>query len=121
MKKLISIVITALLLTLSIRCVQADTLAKLSDSLSSYNSNNKKDGVYVDDSANLLSDEEEKSLNDRLAKLSSNYGIDFVIHTTRNTHGKTSEQYADDYYGGVHQLRPVGISRKDKRRRGLFL
>ena len=98
MKKYISIVITVLLLTLSIRCVQADTLSSLSDSLSRYNANNKKDGIYVDDDANLLSEEEENSLNDRLAKLSSNYGIDFVIHTSRTTNGKTSERYADDYY-----------------------
>lgn len=53
---------------------------------------------YVVDQANLLSDREKQELEDKLQELSAKWKQDFVVVTTDYAEGKTSEEYADDYY-----------------------
>lgn len=53
---------------------------------------------YVVDSANIIDDETEDKLSDRLRSLSSDNNMDIVILTVDYLNGKTAEAYADDYY-----------------------
>ena len=56
------------------------------------------DGTAVDDQAGLFSQEEEQELTDRIEELTADWNMDFVVVTTEDAEGKTSEEYADDYY-----------------------
>lgn len=50
------------------------------------------------DGAYLLSDDEREELNDQLNELSHQYDFDIFIVTTYSLNGKTSTQYADDFF-----------------------
>ena len=52
----------------------------------------------VNDYADILSDEEEQALLDKVNALSESLEFDIVILTTNSLDGKTAEQYADDFY-----------------------
>ena len=54
--------------------------------------------VFVIDEAELLTEEEEQLLEEKIALLRNGYFEDIVIVTTNNTGGKSSMEYADDYY-----------------------
>ena len=58
--------------------------------------------ILVFDEANLLLEDEEESLNLKANNLSDKYNMDIVIVTTNDTMGKSSRDFADDYfdYGG---------------------
>ena len=56
------------------------------------------DKTTVDDQAGLFSQEEEQELTDRIVELTADWNMDFVVVTTEDAEGKTSEEYADDYY-----------------------
>lgn len=56
------------------------------------------DKTTVDDQAGLFSQEEEQELTDRIVELTTDWNMDFVVVTTEDAEGKTSEEYADDYY-----------------------
>src|SRR5690606_7002669 len=58
--------------------------------------------TLVFDDAMLFSDDERVALEVEANNLSSEYKMDIVIVTTNNAEGKTSREYADDfyYYGG---------------------
>lgn len=56
------------------------------------------DKTTVDDQAGLFSQEEEQKLTDRIVELTTDWNMDFVVVTTEDAEGKTSEEYADDYY-----------------------
>ena len=56
------------------------------------------DKTTVDDQAGLFSQEEEQELTDRIVELTTEWNMDFVVVTTEDAEGKTSEEYADDYY-----------------------
>lgn len=53
---------------------------------------------YVADQADLLTAEEEENLNVQAQALHEKWNHDFVVVTTDNAEGKSSESYADDYY-----------------------
>ncbi len=63
-------------------------------SVNSFAANNDK----VVDAADLLSDNEEQQLEERLVKIVSEYGYDIAVVTVNSTDGKTMMAYADDYY-----------------------
>lgn len=52
----------------------------------------------LDDSAELLTFQQEASIEQQLNKVSQEYGIDVVIVTTDSLGGKSAQAYADDYY-----------------------
>jgi uncharacterized protein len=52
----------------------------------------------VYDNADLLSEEEEESLNQKCMEAAQKYKADFVIVTADSLEGRTAEQYADDFY-----------------------
>lgn len=52
----------------------------------------------VKDYLNYLSETEVKELQDRINEISSKYSLDTVVVITDNTAGKSSMQYADDFY-----------------------
>lgn len=52
----------------------------------------------VYDQAEILSETEEETLAESLQMLREKSGMDAVLVTTNNTGGKSSEQYADDFY-----------------------
>ncbi|MFR7375537.1 MAG: TPM domain-containing protein [Oliverpabstia sp.] len=56
------------------------------------------DKTTVDDQAGLFSQEEEQELTDRIVELTTDWNMDLVVVTTEDAEGKTSEEYADDYY-----------------------
>ncbi|MBS6196182.1 MAG: TPM domain-containing protein [Clostridiales bacterium] len=56
------------------------------------------EGKTVVDQADLLTDQEEQLLEEKASRLSEEWNQDFVLVTTANAEGKTSEEYADDYY-----------------------
>lgn len=56
------------------------------------------DKTTVDDQAGLFSQEEKQELTDRIVELTADWNMDFVVVTTEDAEGKTSEEYADDYY-----------------------
>ena len=53
---------------------------------------------FVHDMADLLTDEEENDLQNLLADLSSIHGGNHLIVTTDDVEGKTSMEYADDFF-----------------------
>ena len=55
-------------------------------------------GELVVDNADLLSSEEEATLNSQLSELKSKYGMDIAVLTTNSTDGKSIMSYADDFY-----------------------
>lgn len=52
----------------------------------------------VFDDAELMSDSQISSLEERIAQLTNQLDLDLVVVTTDDTGGKTSRAYADDYY-----------------------
>lgn len=56
------------------------------------------DGKYVDDQAELLSDEEESSLQAKIQAIRDKYQYDVVIVTNQSTGTRSAMQYADDYF-----------------------
>ena len=50
------------------------------------------------DDADLLTDSEEKELNQQLDTVSEEQECDVIIVTVDSLNGKTVEEYADDYY-----------------------
>lgn len=52
----------------------------------------------VNDFANLLSNDEENNLKDKIKEIKDKYKYDIVILTTSDTEGKSSQDYADDFY-----------------------
>lgn len=55
-------------------------------------------GQKVADQADLLTDEEEKQLQERLTEISKRYQCDVVAATTDSFDGKDRQTYTDDYY-----------------------
>ncbi len=56
------------------------------------------DKALVADQAGLFSGEEAASLNEKAEALGAKYSMDIVIVTTSDTGGKSSRDYADDYF-----------------------
>lgn len=56
------------------------------------------DGNIVVDQADLLSDREEQMLGEKARELAEEWNQDFVLVTTSYAKGKTTGEYADDYY-----------------------
>ena len=50
------------------------------------------------DDADLLTDSEEKELNQQLDTVSEEQECDVIVVTVDSLNGKTVEEYADDYY-----------------------
>ena len=50
------------------------------------------------DDADLLTEDEEASLEEQFAQISELYQFDLVVVTTYDTDGKSSMEYADDYF-----------------------
>ena len=90
MKRVLSFLLLAVLLTLSFPFAAAAASPRL------------------DDGADLLSYEEERKLLYLLDSFSAERGVDYVIVTVPSMGGKTERQYADDYYD-THGYRTDGI------------
>lgn len=60
------------------------------------------ENLKIIDNANLLTDEEEIKLNDKINEIIEKYNFDIVIYTTDSCNGKTVTAFADDEfdYGG---------------------
>ena len=56
------------------------------------------DTTNVIDSAELLSSQEEESLQDQIEDIKSRYSFEIVLHTTTATEGKTIRDYSDDFF-----------------------
>lgn len=56
------------------------------------------DGEMVVDQAGLFDQAQVQELENRIQELENAWDMDFVVVTTREADGKTSEEYADDYY-----------------------
>ena len=85
MKKIFRIFIVTLLLFISCNIISADVPSvSIND--------------YVYDQANLLTDSQIEELNNRLKQLSKKHNLDVRIHTTNDTYGLDTQDYADDYY-----------------------
>lgn len=56
------------------------------------------EGIKVFDEANLFSSGEISQLDDEANSLSNAYNMDILIVTTNDADGKTSREYADDYF-----------------------
>lgn len=54
--------------------------------------------TLVVDEANLMSPDQVLDLNDRANALSQEFNMDIVIVTTDDTGGKSSREFADDYF-----------------------
>ena len=53
---------------------------------------------YVYDQADLLTEEEERELQSYAQTMKDNWEMNFMVVTTDNAEGKTSMEYADDFY-----------------------
>ena len=56
------------------------------------------DNPFVNDFADLFTDEQEYNLNKKLLAYKNKYGLDAVIVTTDSTNGMNIQDYADDFY-----------------------
>lgn len=54
--------------------------------------------ILVFDDANLFTQEEKTSIDADVNNLSDSYNMDIVVVTTNDAMGKTSREYADDYF-----------------------
>lgn len=54
--------------------------------------------IYVYDQADLLNEEEEQSLEELAIQLRDNWNMNFLVVTTDDANGKSSRDYADDFY-----------------------
>lgn len=52
----------------------------------------------VVDDGNLLTESQKQQLKDKIQAVFETYNIDILILTTKNNHGKSAQQYAEDYY-----------------------
>ena len=59
---------------------------------------NDSEITRVYDDANFFNEGEETKLADEIKKISDEYGIDVVIHSTRRTYGMTDDDYSDAFY-----------------------
>ena len=64
--------------------------------------------LRVDDEASLLFDYEITVLENKLAEISDQYGVDIVIVTADSLGGKSAADFADDYYD-LHGFKINGI------------
>ncbi len=87
MKKKISVMITALLLTFSLSA--AAVFADEEDYIRS---------VYFEDGAGIVSSEELENLNVRMGEISMAQECDVYAYTTSDFDGKTAQTFADDFY-----------------------
>lgn len=55
-------------------------------------------GIRLVDDADILWDEEEQELLSKLDEISARHGMDVVVVTTDSLDGKSAMEYADDYY-----------------------
>lgn len=58
----------------------------------------KASGKIVADQADLFTEAEEQTITERAKELSEEWKQDYVVVTTLDAEGKSSEEYADDYY-----------------------
>lgn len=58
----------------------------------------KSEGLKVFDDANLFTEDQIIKLNEEAGNISNNYKMDIIIVTTEATNGKSSREYADDYF-----------------------
>ena len=65
-------------------------------------------GQLIVDGADLLSDNQEASLNSTAAQIGEKHNCSVVIVTTSSLDGKTAQQYADDYFD-YHNYKKDGI------------
>ena len=65
---------------------------------------------YVDDGADLLTNQEEEDLNELLFKYSKKYNIDIVVITRNGLDGKTDKRYLEDY---VDKVLDAGVYSED--------
>ncbi len=56
------------------------------------------DSKYIDDSADLLTIEQEAELSSYLEQIFYQYDVDVVIHTTMSSYGADIGDYAENYY-----------------------
>ena len=56
------------------------------------------DLARVNDFASILSSDEKNNLEEKIKEIGDKYKYDIVILTTNNTEGKSSQNYADDFY-----------------------
>ncbi|MHC6201606.1 TPM domain-containing protein [Breznakiellaceae bacterium SP9] len=54
--------------------------------------------IYVNDGSHLLTDEQVRTLNDRIAAIKSAYDFDVVLVTEETIHGWEPMVYADDFF-----------------------
>lgn len=52
----------------------------------------------LEDDGNLLSYDEEEALREKLDRISQETGVDVIIHTNWSLGGKTSREFADDFF-----------------------
>lgn len=111
MKKIICLIFTALIVSALCVAVFADTPLLSSDKSDNANGmpywypldwSDFKDfhgeGLpYVVDDADILSDEEERQLSDKIASIVDRYGIGYVAFTDNDLHGLSPEYYSSDF------------------------
>lgn len=77
--------------TISVLLLLLALLAVLAIGVSAY-------PARVVDDEDLLTDEEEAALTERLEQIREQYLFDLIIHTTRSFGGKSAQDYADDFF-----------------------
>ena len=85
MKKILRIFIVTILLFFSCNVVSADVPSV-----------SNTENIF--DFAGVLKDSEIQSLSSELKRISSKYGLDVLILTTKDTGGMDTRDYADDFY-----------------------
>ncbi len=53
---------------------------------------------YIDDKAGFFTEEEARALSAKAERISREYGIDILIHTTRDSYGMSRTEYNELYY-----------------------
>ena len=57
---------------------------------------------YVYDQANLLTAQEEEELQKQTEMMQEVWGMNFILVTTDDAEGKSSREYADDFYDALY-------------------
>ncbi len=99
MKKLLSIVLTALfILSFGTLCFADELPYWYPEDVEAFEDYHTENAPRVVDDADIFSDDEEEDLTSRIEELISKYDRDFVIYTTDSSYGFTHQILAADFY-----------------------
>ena len=105
--------------------IKQDKTAKKSNVSDEKNHDNTDYTLYISDDANLLTDEEEAKLVEKIKRVAQNRNISLVIVTSNDVPKNKTQEYADDFYDyggyGLDEEKSGALLLLDMKNRQLYI